>query len=70
MMNEMTPPAPRELLQIERFIQEMMIDRAHPVNDKSHPYHRDYQTAMQDLLDRADSMRQCWINSTQQWYDE
>lgn len=56
-MSELTLASPAELLEIERFIEEIAVDARHPINDQTHPQHHECLLALHDLLEWADSMK-------------
>ncbi len=56
-MSELTLASPAELLEIERFIEEIAVDVRHPVNDQNHPQHHECMMALHDLLEMADSLK-------------
>lgn len=60
-MSELSPASPSELLEIERFIQELAIDVRHPVNDQRHPQHHECMAALHELLEMADSLRMRYL---------
>jgi hypothetical protein len=53
---------PKELLEIERVINDLVQDSAHPLHNNRHPYHRDSVQAFNDLMAHADSIRQNWAS--------
>lgn len=62
-MSKLSARPPIELTEIERFIQDLMIDTQHPVNDWRHPQHRDCIIALRELMERADLLRKTWLIS-------
>ncbi|PPD32236.1 MAG: hypothetical protein CTY19_11555 [Methylomonas sp.] len=61
-MAELFKKKPRELLEIERVINDLVEDLTHPINNNRHPYHRDSIRAFKDLMAYADSMAQNWAS--------
>lgn len=61
-MSEFFNKKPKELLDIERVINDLMEDLTHPLNNDRHPYHRDSLQAFNDLMAHADSIRQHWVS--------
>ncbi|OQW75186.1 MAG: hypothetical protein BVN35_08765 [Proteobacteria bacterium ST_bin11] len=61
-MSEFFNKKPKELLEIERVIHDLMEDLNHPLNNNRHPYHRDCVHAFNDLMAHADSIRQQWVS--------
>ena len=61
-MTEFFNKKPKELLEIERVINELIEDLTHPINNNRHPYHRDSVRALNDLMAYADSMTQNWAS--------
>lgn len=55
-MNELIDSTPKELTEIEHFIQDLMLDITHPVNDPRHPQHDECIKALHELLERADML--------------
>lgn len=55
-MNELAAWPPKELTEIERFIQDLMLDTLHPVNDPRHPQHHECVKALHELMERADML--------------
>ena len=53
---------PKELVEIERVIDELAQDLTHPLHNNRHPYHRDSVLAFNDLMAQADSIRQNWVS--------
>ncbi len=62
-MNKLPTRPPEELTEIERFIQDLMIDPQHPINDRRHPQHHDCIIALNELMERADVLRNSWLIS-------
>lgn len=56
-MFEFAASPSRELLEIERIINEMLNDFKHPLNNSGHPYHQDSLQAVNDLMSYADTLR-------------
>lgn len=48
---------PKELVEIESILCDLLNDLRHPLNNTSHPYHRDSRQAVNDLMSYADSLR-------------
>lgn len=59
-MSEFFNKKPKELLDIERVILDLMEDLTHPLHNHRHPYHRDSVQAFNDLMAHADSIRSQW----------
>lgn len=56
-MSELSLASPAELLEIERFIEDIAGDVRHPINDQNHPQHHECLSALHDLLEMADSLK-------------
>ena len=56
-MFELIETPSRELLEIERIINELFNDFKHPLNNSGHPYHQDSLQAVNDLMSHADNLR-------------
>ena len=48
---------PKELLEIERVLEELLQDKSHPLHNRSHPYHQDSVLAFNELMAQADAIR-------------
>lgn len=60
-MMETSQLPPKKLIQIETILNDLLNDLKHPLNDTSHPYHRDSRQAVEDLMSYADSLRNSYI---------
>lgn len=60
-MKEHINNPPTELIEIERFICDLISDIRHPINDRRHPQHHEYVKAFNDLISHADSLRNDWL---------
>jgi hypothetical protein len=56
-MLEVSQNTPKELVEIERILSDLLNDIKHPLNDTNHPYHRDSRQAVNDLMSYADTLR-------------
>lgn len=56
MIDELAPK-PYELIEVERFINDLMEDTKHPLHNKRHPYHKDSVLAFNDLVVYANQIR-------------
>jgi hypothetical protein len=60
-MNDHINTPPSELIEIERFIGDLIGDVRHPINDRRHPQHHEYVKAFNELMTHADSLRNNWL---------
>lgn len=56
-MLEISHRTPRELVEIESILSDLLNDLRHPLNNANHPYHRDSRQAVNDLMSYADNLR-------------
>ena len=61
-MIELLTHTPKELIEVERIIKELLDDNKHPLNNRSHPYHHDSLQAISDLMAYAENLRNCHLN--------
>lgn len=62
-MSNLPTKQPEELVEIERLIRDLMADTQHPINDRRHPQHHDCIIALNELMERADTLRNSWLVS-------
>jgi hypothetical protein len=55
-MNEIDRLPSKELLELQGFVQELMLDSQHPVHNRNHPQHYESIIAIGELLDRSDRL--------------
>jgi hypothetical protein len=61
-MAERPDPVPQEIMDAERFIEELMNDTKHPVHNHAHPLHAESVQALQQMMQRLDEMRTAWLS--------
>ena len=54
-------PIHQEIVQYERFIEEVVADIHHPVNNRSNPAHEESVKALNDLMRQLDALRTEWL---------
>ena len=52
---------PKELLEVEQLIDELLGDSQHPVHNRLHPHHQDCTKALDNLIEHAEQLRNCWL---------
>ena len=57
----MEDPVYKEMVQYERFVEEVLADIHHPVNNRSHPSHYESVKAFNVLVDQLDALRAEWL---------
>ncbi|MBS4050415.1 hypothetical protein [Methylomonas rivi] len=60
-MKEPLTSTPRELLEIEQLIDDLMGDFQHPIHNRRHPQHEDCAKALDNLIEHADKLRNRWL---------
>lgn len=61
-MAEKSDSLPLEIMEAERFIDELMNDTKHPVHNHAHPLHKESVKALDDLMQTLDAMRHEWLS--------
>ena len=61
-MAERPNPLPQEIMDAERFIEELMNDTLHPIHNHAHPLHKESVKALDDMMHRLDDMRNEWLS--------
>lgn len=56
-MMETSYHIPKELIEIDNILSDLLNDLRHPLNNTNHPYHRDSRQAVNDLMSYADNLR-------------
>ncbi len=56
-MLEIIQRQPKQLIEIESILCDLLNDLKHPLNNTRHPYHRESRQAVDDLMSFADSLR-------------
>lgn len=54
-------PIHQDIVQYERFIEDVLADIHHPVNNRSHPSHQESVKVFNALVDRLDGLRTEWL---------
>lgn len=60
-MAERPDPLPQEIMDAERFIEELMNDTSHPVHNRVHPLHAQSVKALDEMIKRLDALRNQWL---------
>jgi hypothetical protein len=61
-MAERFDPLPQEIMNAERFIDELLSDAQHPVHNRTHPLHQESVKALDEMMLRIDTMRNEWLS--------
>lgn len=61
-MAERPDPLPQEIMDTERFIDELMNDSQHPIHNRAHPLHQESVKALDKMMQRLDEMRTTWLS--------
>lgn len=61
-MAEKLDPLPQEIMDAERFIDELMQDTRHPVHNHAHPLHKESVKALDNLMQQLDALRNEWLS--------
>lgn len=61
-MAERPDPLPQEIMDAERFIDELLNDSKHPVHNHAHPLHQESVKALDEMMQRLDAMRNAWLS--------
>ncbi len=61
-MADKPDPLPEEIMEYERFINDLLNDTQHPVHDRSHPLHNESVKALDELMERLNAMRNEWLS--------
>lgn len=60
-MAEKPDPIPQEIMDAERFIEDLLNDSKHPVHNHAHPLHKESVKALDEMMRRLDAMRDEWL---------
>ncbi|OAI13633.1 hypothetical protein A1359_11865 [Methylomonas lenta] len=61
-MAERSDPLPQEIMDAERFIEDLLQDTQHPVHNRAHPLHKESVQALNKMIERMDEMRDEWLS--------
>ena len=61
-MAEKPDSLPKEIMEAENFIDELLSDTQHPVHNRAHPLHNESVKALNDMMQRLDVMRNEWLS--------
>ncbi|ATG88938.1 MULTISPECIES: hypothetical protein [Methylomonas] len=61
-MKEKPDSIPTELMEYERFIEELLNDTKHPVHNRAHPLHQESVKALDEMMRRVEEMRNEWLS--------
>ena len=61
-MADRPDPLPQEIMDAERFIEELMNDSQHPIHNRAHPLHAESIKALDEMMQRLDKMRIDWLS--------
>jgi hypothetical protein len=61
-MADRPDPLPQEIMDAERFIEELMNDSQHPIHHRAHPLHAESVKALDEMMQRLDEMRIEWLS--------
>ncbi|WP_140910857.1 hypothetical protein ACH518_07855 [Methylomonas sp. HW2-6] len=62
LMKEKPDSIPAELMEYERFIEELLNDTKHPVHNRAHPLHKESVKALDEMMRRVEEMRNEWLS--------
>lgn len=62
LMKEQSDSLPKELMEFERFVDELLNDTKHPIHNRAHPHHKESVQALDELMQRLDAMRNEWLS--------
>ena len=62
LMKEKSDKLPNELMEYERFIDDLLNDTQHPVHNRAHPLHKESVKALNEMMQRLDEMRNEWLS--------
>lgn len=65
-MAEKSDPLPQEIMDAERFIEDLMSDTNHPIHNRAHPLHQECVKALDEMIQRLDTMRNEWLSNGQE----
>ncbi len=60
-MAEKPDSIPQEIMDAERFIEDLLNDTKHPVHNHAHPLHKESVKALNEMMQRLDAMRNEWL---------
>jgi len=63
-MAERPDPLPQDIMDAERFIEDLMNDTSHPVHNRAHPLHNESVKALDEMLQRLEAMRNEWLSKS------
>lgn len=61
-MIERPDPLPKEIIETELFINDLLNDIKHPVHNRLHPMHQVSINALQEMIQKLDVMRIEWLS--------
>lgn len=61
-MAERSDPLPQEIMDAERFIEDLLHDTQHPIHNRAHPLHKESLQALNKMIERMNELRDEWLS--------